>query len=653
MISRIRTALALAVIVAASPAQAAGYRVVLNGATEEPPVATSGTGGGILVFDPIARTLMVTLNYSALTGGPGAAHIHCCTTSPFSGNVGVAVDFPAFPSMASGTYNRVFDTSLAATYGGAFLAANGGTVAGAEAALAGGLADGRAYVNIHTTLFAGGEIRGFTGPNWPHITVSSAPEPSVAGQPVTFTATVLPFAPETVLPTGTITFNGPGTIGVANVNARGVATLTTSTLPDGMLSYVAEYSGDIRFQPITAGPFFQTVAPPPCTDAFASAPSLAGGRGSTVGTTAGASGESGEPDHAGASGTLNSVWCKWTAPASGLVAIDTTGSLFDTTLAVYTGTAVNALTSVAASDNIGAGNTTSRVTFTATAGITYAFAIDGAGATAGRYVLSWAQADPTVTIFAAILPSARSTKTGFVTTAFASIVNGGSTTATGCSLARPPGFPAFFHYQMTNASNALIGTVNTPADIAPGAAQSYFFAINPVTELAAAEIGIIFDCTNTPPATTVPGLNALLLSAASAPTPDMIAIGSSSSIGVPGVTGTGFLAAAVVNIGEPGTITASVDDNGRNLPLVISVCQTNPTSGACINPTTPGASATFTSGMNETATFSIFATGSGIVPFDPALNRLFLQFKTADGITRGATSASVATTLLDAEAAAR
>ena len=51
--------------------------------------------------------------------------------------------------------------------------------------------------------------------------------------------------------------------------------------------------------------------------------------------------------------------------------MDTIGSSFDTTLGVYRGTAVNTLTSVAQNNNISAGNTRSRVTFTATNGVIY------------------------------------------------------------------------------------------------------------------------------------------------------------------------------------------------------------------------------------------------------------------------------------------
>lgn len=48
----------------------------------------------------------------------------------------------------------------ASSYNPAFVAAHGGTVPGAEAALLTGLLAGQAYLNIHTTMFPGGEIRG-------------------------------------------------------------------------------------------------------------------------------------------------------------------------------------------------------------------------------------------------------------------------------------------------------------------------------------------------------------------------------------------------------------------------------------------------------------------------------------------------------------
>ncbi len=53
-----------------------------------------------------------------------------------------------------------FDLTQASSFNSDYVTANGGTAAGAEAALAAGLASGQAYLNIHTNVFAGGEIEG-------------------------------------------------------------------------------------------------------------------------------------------------------------------------------------------------------------------------------------------------------------------------------------------------------------------------------------------------------------------------------------------------------------------------------------------------------------------------------------------------------------
>ena len=53
---------------------------------------------------------------------------------------------------------------MAATYNPAFVTAQGGTLESAEAALFSFMLEGRSYLNIHSSMFPGGEIRGFLQP---------------------------------------------------------------------------------------------------------------------------------------------------------------------------------------------------------------------------------------------------------------------------------------------------------------------------------------------------------------------------------------------------------------------------------------------------------------------------------------------------------
>jgi len=144
------------------------YTANLSGPAEAPPNASPGTGSTIVTIDTSAHTLRVEVSFAGLLGTTTMAHIHCCTAVPFTGTVGVATatpNFPGFPlGITAGIYDQTFNTSLAATWNAPFVTANGGTPLGAEAALAAGLAAGRAYLNIHTTQFGGGEIRGFLAP---------------------------------------------------------------------------------------------------------------------------------------------------------------------------------------------------------------------------------------------------------------------------------------------------------------------------------------------------------------------------------------------------------------------------------------------------------------------------------------------------------
>lgn len=125
----------------------------------------------------------------------------------------------------------------------------------------------------------------------------------------------------------------------------------------------------------------------PANNAFSSAIALTSASGTTSGSNASATKETGEPRHAGNGGGA-SVWWKITPTAAGHVTVNTAGSSFDTLLAVYTGASVSQLTTVASSDDTGA-TLQSAVSFTATAGTTYYVAVDGYNGATGSIVLAY------------------------------------------------------------------------------------------------------------------------------------------------------------------------------------------------------------------------------------------------------------------------
>lgn len=141
------------------------FTALLTGPSESPPNASPGTGNAIVTLDDIANTLVVNVTFSGLSGTTTASHIHAATAVPGTGTAGVATTTPFFAGfpigVTSGSYLHTLDLTLASSYNPSYVTAHGGTTAGAEAALEAALMAGEAYLNIHTTTFGGGEIRGF------------------------------------------------------------------------------------------------------------------------------------------------------------------------------------------------------------------------------------------------------------------------------------------------------------------------------------------------------------------------------------------------------------------------------------------------------------------------------------------------------------
>ena len=132
----------------------------------------------------------------------------------------------------------------------------------------------------------------------------------------------------------------------------------------------------------------------PENDDFRNAQPILPASGVVFGTTVGATKESSEQPIDKVTGT-GSVWYRWQAPSDGRFVFTTSGSNFNTLLAVYTGNSISG-TQVAANDNddrlcpIGSFlPTLSRVSFDAVGGVVYHIAVDTNGGGGGNVTLRW------------------------------------------------------------------------------------------------------------------------------------------------------------------------------------------------------------------------------------------------------------------------
>ena len=230
---------------------------------------------------------------------------------------------------------------------------------------------------------------------------------------------------------------------------------------------------------------------------------------------------------------------------------------------------------------------------------------------------------------AAVLPLARSVQVNQPATAFATIINASTAIAHGCSIAPNTSVPGSFLYQTTDPkTNQLTGTPNTPVNIAPGAAQTFLIAFTVTAEFSNT-VFLNFDCADTAPAQNIVAVNTLSLTVVNRPVDDIIPIASTPTndgiVNIPGLNGTGVFAIAAVNIGNGG-ICCMLHTDTAAPNVTLSICQTDPASGTCLQPPVQGL-LRWDAAPGLPATFSVFAKGSGNVPFDPATNRIYVTFK--------------------------
>lgn len=142
------------------PAQALVYTTSLG------PEVSGATGSGTaqITINEVLDTMRVEVSFTGLSGTTTVAHIHGPTAIPGTGTAGVMTRTPTFlgfpAGVKSGVYDSIYDLLNSSTYGVNFLN-NQGSVTAARNTLLASLNSGSAYLNIHSSTYTSGEIRGF------------------------------------------------------------------------------------------------------------------------------------------------------------------------------------------------------------------------------------------------------------------------------------------------------------------------------------------------------------------------------------------------------------------------------------------------------------------------------------------------------------
>jgi len=149
-------ALTASVLVApAAHSQTEGFSASLSGANEVPPINTAGTGN----FEMTNQQGMITfsLTFSGLSSSLTVAHLHFAPSKVAGGVMIFLCGGGGQPDCPAATEGTITGTITAANVTGP--TTQGIDVGDLDSALE-AVRDGLSYVNMHTTNFAGGEIRG-------------------------------------------------------------------------------------------------------------------------------------------------------------------------------------------------------------------------------------------------------------------------------------------------------------------------------------------------------------------------------------------------------------------------------------------------------------------------------------------------------------
>jgi hypothetical protein len=168
----------------------------------------------------------------------------------------------------------------------------------------------------------------------------------------------------------------------------------------------------------------------------------------------------------------------------------------------------------------------------------------------------------------------------------------------------------------------------------------YVLSFTPNAIFAATNVHIQAQAANAPSTNLLTGINTWLLRSTAIAGPDIIALTTTTDFHQVACSGSNAFAVALSNVGAAATgdITAVANTGSAALPLVISIQETDPGTGAII-----GDHILQSVGAGENRTVAVFVTFNGCVNFDPAANRIFIEFRDASNNVVGSTSTAVST----------
>jgi hypothetical protein len=133
------------------------YFATLNGVSESPANASPAFGDAEVTINTALSTIKIDVTFQDLLANLTSFSFNCCTATSHSSTSNFAMSLVAKP--ATGTSGSYSQSYTSADIDGPYFA--GLTAPDALTALLAGLDGGKAYFNIGTSVFPGGEIRGF------------------------------------------------------------------------------------------------------------------------------------------------------------------------------------------------------------------------------------------------------------------------------------------------------------------------------------------------------------------------------------------------------------------------------------------------------------------------------------------------------------